>query len=115
MTDNNQWDYSVDVLVVGSGNGAMTSALCCYEMGAKDVLVVEKADKYGGTSSVSGGGVWIPNNRYALEAGAQDSFDEAKAYLMATIPEGDVPEEMIDTYLINAPKMVDFLHDRTPH
>ena len=113
MSDNNQWDYSVDVLVVGSGNGAMTSALCCYEMGAKDVLVVEKADKYGGTSSVSGGGVWIPSNRYAKEAGAQDSFEEAKAYLMGTIPEGDVPEEMIDAYLTNGPKMVDFLHERT--
>ena len=33
-------DVSVDVLVVGSGNGALTAALCAYEMGAKDVLVV---------------------------------------------------------------------------
>ena len=29
-------DVSVDVLVVGSGNGALTAALCAYEMGAKD-------------------------------------------------------------------------------
>lgn len=112
-TDNQQWDYSTDVLVVGSGNGAMTAALCCYEMGTSDVLVVEKADQFGGTSAISGGGVWVPNNRYAKAAGAEDSKEDAKAYLMATIPEGDVPEEMIDCYVENSPKMVDFLHERT--
>jgi 3-oxosteroid 1-dehydrogenase len=111
--EQSQWDHHVDVLVVGSGNGALTSALCCYEMGTKDVLVVEKAEKYGGTSSMSGGGLWIPGNRYAKAAGAQDSFEEAKEYLQHTIPDGDVPEEMIDTYLRNGPKMIDFLHERT--
>lgn len=110
---DDNWDYSVDVLVVGSGLGAMTSALCCYEMGAKDVLVIEKADKYGGTSAVSGGGVWVPNNRYAVAAGADDSYEDAKTYLKGTIPAEDVPEEMIDSYLVNAPKMIDFMHDRT--
>lgn len=108
-----KWDYTVDVLVVGSGNGAMTSALCCYEMGAKDVLTVEKAEKYGGTSSVSGGGVWIPCNRYAMAAGADDSYEDAKAYLSHTIPADDVPEEMIEAYLRNGPKMIDFMHERT--
>jgi 3-oxosteroid 1-dehydrogenase len=52
-----------------------------------DVLVVEKSDLYGGTSATSGGGVWIPCNRYALAAGAHDSFDEAHEYLRGTIPE----------------------------
>ena len=107
------WDQSVDVLVVGSGNGAMTAALCCYEMGAKEVLLVEKADKYGGTSAVSGGGVWIPCNRYAMEAGADDSIDEAREYLQRTTPVDKVPEEMFNAYLVNGPKMVNFLHDRT--
>ena len=36
------WDHSVDVVVVGSGNGALTNALCNFEMGTKDVLLVEK-------------------------------------------------------------------------
>ena len=72
------WDYSYDVVVVGSGNGGLTAALCCYEMGCRDVLVIEKSDLYGGTSSISGGGVWIPGNRYARAAGADDSFDKAR-------------------------------------
>jgi len=106
-------DFPVDVLVVGSGNGALTAALCAYELGVRDVLVVEKSDRYGGTSATSGGGVWIPCNRYAREAGAQDSLDEAREYLQGTIPPGAVPPEMIDTYLREGPRMIDFLHERT--
>lgn len=111
--ENNTWDHSVDVLVVGSGNGGMTAALCCYEMGLSDVLMVEKGSKYGGTSSLSGGGVWIPNNRYAKAAGAQDSFADAQEYLKHTLPEGVVAQDMVDTYLREGPKMIDFLHQRT--
>ena len=58
-------ELTVDVLVVGSGNGGLTAALCAYELGLKDVLVVEKSELYGGTSATSGGGVWMPCNRYA--------------------------------------------------
>ncbi|MFT5605300.1 MAG: 3-oxosteroid 1-dehydrogenase, partial [Paracoccaceae bacterium] len=113
MTTEQNWDHSVDVLVIGSGNGGLTAALSCYEMGSKDVLIIEKSDLVGGTSAASGGGVWIPNNRYAKAAGVQDSFEDAKTYLMNTIPEGDVPEDMVDAYLQNGPKMVDFMHERT--
>lgn len=113
MSDQNGWDHSVDVLVVGSGNGGLTAALCCHEMGDPDVLVIEKADKYGGTSATSGGGVWVPCNRYAKAAGADDSIEEAREYLRHTIPAGQVPDEMIDAYVEHAPKMIDFLHERT--
>src|SRR5882724_6053192 len=106
-------DVFVDMLVVGSGNGGLTAALCAYELGVKDVLVIEKSDQYGGTSATSGGCVWIPCNRYALESGAQDSFDAARAYLQQTTPSGAVPADMQDTYLREAPKMIDFLHERT--
>src|ERR1700733_11615559 len=106
-------DVVVDVLVVGSGNGALTAALCAYELGVRDVLVVEKSEKYGGTSATSGGGVWIPCNRYARAAGAQDSFEEAREYLQRTIPPDAVPLEMLDTYLREGPKMIGFLHERT--
>ncbi len=113
MSEVVKWDYSVDVLVVGSGNGALTAALCSYEMGVRDVLVIEKDGRYGGTSAVSGGGVWVPNNRYARAAGAQDSRDEALTYLRHTIPEKDVPAEMLECYVEQSPRMVDFLHERT--
>ena len=113
MSSEQQWDYSFDVVVVGSGNGGQTAALCSYEMGTKDVLVIEKSNLYGGTSSISGGGVWIPGNRYAKAAGAEDSFEKAKTYLRQLISEEEVPEYQLDAFLENGPKMVDFLHERT--
>ncbi len=122
-----KFDHTVDVLIIGSGNGAMTAAICVADMSResskelskgvsskdseKNILIVEKADKVGGTSGLSGGGIWVPNNRYAKAAGAEDSFAEAKEYLRQTIPDGSVPEKMIDTYLINAPKVIDYLHE----
>jgi len=113
MSTEQQWDYSFDVVVVGSGNGGQTAALCSYEMGTKDVLVIEKSNLFGGTSSISGGGVWIPGNRYAKAAGAEDSAEKAKTYLRQLITEEEVPEYQLDAFLENGPKMVDFLHERT--
>ena len=107
------WDREVDVLVVGTGNGGLTAAVCNWEMGTKDVLIIEKQDKVGGTSATSGGGIWVPNSHYAKEAGAEDNLQDAKAYLMNTLFGEDVPEEMIDIYLEKAPEMLKFLHDRT--
>jgi 3-oxosteroid 1-dehydrogenase len=106
-------EKTVDLLVVGSGNGGLTAAVCAYEFGVKDVLVVEKSNLYGGTSATSGGGIWIPCNRYAREAGADDSLDAAREYLRATVPQGMVPPELIETYVREGPKMLDFMHERT--
>lgn len=112
------WDKEVDVLVVGSGNGALTAAITAHDTAKANVLVVEKSDKFGGTSALSGGGVWIPNNRYAQEHTKKehtknDSFDEAFTYLKNTIPPELIREDMIEAYLKNGPEMVDFLHDNT--
>lgn len=112
MADDNQ-DESVDVLVIGSGNGALTTALCNQLMSAGDVLIVEKAEKIGGTSAMSGGGIWIPGNHYAKQAGAEDSFEEAQEYLRHTLEGEDIPPELIETYLVNAPKMLQYMHDHT--
>jgi len=106
-------DHEVDLLVVGSGNGGLTAALCAYEFGVKDVLIVEKSEKFGGTSATSGGVVWAPCNRYARKAGVTDSFEAARAFLRQTIPAGLVPSELLDTYVHEASRMIDFLHERT--
>ena len=106
-------ELSVDALVVGSGNGALTAALCAYELGVRDVLVVEKSPLYGGTSATSGGGIWIPCSRYARAAGAADSYEEALEYVRGSTPSGAVPPELQETYLREGPRMLDFLHERT--
>ena len=95
------WDHEVDLLVVGSGNGAMTGAICSHDMGVRSILMIEKGSRFGGTSALSGGGVWAPGNRYARQADAQDSYEEALEYLEHTIPSDQVPRPMLTTYLQN--------------
>ena len=70
------WDKQVDFLVVGSGAGGLISALVAAENGAS-VLVVEKENRWGGTSATSGAGIWIPNSDLARAAGFEDDTEEA--------------------------------------
>lgn len=114
MTNNhNQFDKTVDVLVVGSGCGGLTAALTANISNGSKVLVIEKSNLIGGTSATSGGVIWIPNNHHAKRAGAIDSAKDAKDYLKATIPADEFNEPMIDSYLENGPKMVKFMEDHT--
>ena len=98
------WDQEFDVVVVGSGAGGMTAALCSQAAGLSAV-VVEKSDRYGGTSAVSGGGIWIPCNDQMAGAGISDSYDEALRYLQH-LTGGEVPQSRLEAYLRKAPEMV---------
>ena len=100
-----------DVIVVGSGAGAMSAAVVAADQGLS-VLVVEKSDKYGGTSAISGGGIWIPNNHYFAEKGGKDSYDKAFTYLKAST-DGKVDEERLRAYLEYAPRMIHYLETRS--
>ena len=93
-----------DILVVGSGAGGMLSALRARDLGF-DVMLIEKADRYGGTSAVSGGGIWIPNNP-AIQS--VDSPEQALCYLRACT-KGKVPEDKLRAYVDEAPKMLQYL------
>lgn len=101
---SSNWDQEFDVIVVGSGAGGMTAALCAAGEGLSAV-VLEKADVYGGTSAVSGGGIWIPCNDDIPKNGGRDSYEEALGYVKL-LTEGEVPEARIEAYLKNAPEMV---------
>ena len=105
-------DHEYDVIVVGSGNGALTSAICSHDGGAK-VLVIEKSNQFGGTSATSGGGVWIPNNRYAKAENVDDSVEDARNYIQSVSPEGKINNDLIETYIEQGPIMVDYLHENS--
>lgn len=88
-----RFDYDCDVLVVGSGAGALTAGLRAQSQSLK-ALLVEKSSKLGGTSSYSGGAAWVPNNPLSVAAGLQDSTEKALSYMEAVIPEkGPVSSE----------------------
>lgn len=104
MTAQVQSQSSYDVIVVGSGAGAMTSALFAADQGLS-VLIVEKSNQYGGTSAISGGGIWIPNNHYFKAKGGHDSPELSLQYLKAATGEhGD--EARLQAYLDNAAPMI---------
>jgi 3-oxosteroid 1-dehydrogenase len=105
------WDLSVDLLVVGSGAGAMVAGLAAYDRGA-DVLLIEKSDQYGGSSAMSGGGLWIPNTHLMADVGIADDPDAALEYLQATTG-GVVPADRLRAYIDAAPEMVRYLCDHT--
>ena len=106
-----RWDHTVDWLIVGSGAGAMTSAIVAHDLGAT-TLLLEKAPVYGGSSAMSGGGLWIPNNHLMEGVGITDSYDDALAYLKA-VTGGVVPEKRLLAYLDHSPAMAKYLCEKT--
>jgi succinate dehydrogenase/fumarate reductase flavoprotein subunit len=71
-----------DVVIVGSGAGGLTAAIVASRLGLK-ALVLEKTGLFGGTTAVSGGGLWIPNNHHMASLRLTDSMDRATDYLRA--------------------------------
>ena len=102
---------STDVVVVGSGGAALTAALAARSTGA-EVVVLEKSGLVGGTTAMSGGLLWIPNNRHMRLEGRDDSFDEAFRYIHR-LAGGRRTDEDVRTVLEAGPGMVGFLEEST--
>ncbi|MDN0077456.1 FAD-dependent oxidoreductase [Crenobacter sp. SG2303] len=102
---------SYDVVVVGSGAGALASAIAAHAQGLS-VLVVEKSDRYGGTSAVSGGGVWIPCNHQIAALGGEDNRADALTYLKSST-RGMVAEAKLEAYVDNAASMLRWFEEHT--
>ena len=101
------WDHEVDFLVVGSGGGGMAAALTAHDEGMS-TLIVEKARKYGGSTGISGGGIWIPNNPTLRAAGHDDSRESIRRYL-DVLTEGKVPAARLDAYVDHGPAAMELL------
>ncbi|KAF7962548.1 hypothetical protein AWV80_20480 [Cupriavidus sp. UYMU48A] len=99
-----------DVVVVGSGAGGMLTACRAADRGLS-VVVLEKSSQYGGTSAVSGGGIWIPLNHHIAPAGAKDDYATALEYLLACTGEHGDPQRL-RAYLDHAPRMLQYLEQQ---
>ncbi len=108
-TDN--FDHSVDLLVVGTGAGAMTAAIRANDLGG-DVLLIEKTEFYGGSSAMSGGSLWVPCNHLMKKDGiVEDTPEEALEYLKI-ITRGRVDEEKLRTYIEQSSIMLEYLDEK---
>ncbi len=65
------FDVEADVVVVGSGAAGATAAVFAAEAGSQ-VVLLEKALLFGGTTAKSGGVYWIPNNSFVREKGIEE-------------------------------------------
>lgn len=105
----------VDVLVVGTGASGLTAAVTARKAGL-DVMVVEKADKFGGTTAFSGGVLWIPGNRHSTgvqqATGVSDSIEQARQYLIEECG-NYIERDRVEAYLATGPEMVDFIEKET--
>jgi 3-oxosteroid 1-dehydrogenase len=107
------WDSTVDVVIVGSGGGGIVAALAAADAGAS-ALVLEKQALVGGSTCMSGGIVWVPNNPVMRAAGVPDSYEDALLHFEAVV--GDVgpcsSSERREAFLSAGTEMVTFLQER---
>ncbi|GGF42854.1 hypothetical protein GCM10011611_56580 [Aliidongia dinghuensis] len=104
-------ETAVDVLVVGSGAAGMAAALTASIEGLS-VLLVEKTDRIGGSTAISGGGIWIPNNDKTDASGHPDSLAEAKTYLDRIVGNWS-SDEMKLAFLEQGPAALAYLERHT--
>ncbi|NLT30979.1 MAG: 3-ketosteroid-delta-1-dehydrogenase [Propionibacterium sp.] len=104
-------DTTVDLLVIGGGTG-MAAVLAGHEAGLK-TLLVEKTDKLGGSTALSGGAFWVPGNAVLAEAGAADTTERIRTYLKAVV-DGSAPAERSEAFVKHGPAAVDMLRRTTP-
>jgi len=103
--------YACDVLVVGSGASGMSTAITAAYQGLK-VLVVEKEPLFGGTTARSGGWLWIPGTRLAIEQGIREPSGAARAYVEHEAGT-HFDAGRVDAFLENGPRAIDFFTGKT--
>lgn len=101
------WSDEFDLVVVGSGGGGMAAALAAADAGLS-VVVVEKGEKFGGSTSISGGGIWVPNNPTLRRLGHDDSRESILTYLTA-LTEGKVPSARLEAYVDQGPAAMELI------
>lgn len=109
MSGGISWDEVFDVVVVGSGMAGVATALAAREIGLRPILV-EKADKLGGGTSFSMGGIWIGNNHLAQSAGYKDCHDDVLAYLRFVAAD-EADDARLVAYAERGPEALKFFED----
>lgn len=106
-----EWDAEFDVVVVGSGAAGMSAGIFAALKGL-DAVVLEKTAQWGGTTAMSGGVAWIPNNDQFGEVKLEDSESEAHSYLKEVVGELANPKRL-EAFVKNAPKMLALLRSNS--
>jgi succinate dehydrogenase/fumarate reductase flavoprotein subunit len=100
-----------DVLVVGSGAGGLATAVAAQARGLK-VILAEKDKWVGGTTALSGGFMWVPNNPISKADGIKDNIEDARTYLRHEAG-NHFNAENVEAFLQEGPEAIDFFQNKT--
>jgi len=100
-----------DVLVIGAGAGGLSTAITASH-GGLDVVVVEKAACFGGTTAFSGGVLWIPLSATARKTGVKDSREAVMRFMKAETG-AHYDAQAVEAFVDRGPEMVDFFERET--
>lgn len=103
-TDSIKWDKEADVVVIGYGGAGVSAAISASDAGA-NVLVIEKNEKGGGSTCVSGGGFIV-----------SDDTDACNKYVQAILDDSLTVEDpaVVKTYTDATGTIVDYLGEILP-
>jgi 3-oxosteroid 1-dehydrogenase len=106
-------DESFDFVIVGSGGGGLVAGLVAAEMGLKPVII-EKQSVVGGSTAMSGGIIWIPDNPLMKAEGIADSFDEGLRYFESVVGPPDAGSSLArrQAFLREGPEMIGFIQGK---
>jgi 3-oxosteroid 1-dehydrogenase len=104
------WDETFDFVIAGSGGGGLVAALAAAEAGLKPVIV-EKQQFVGGSTAMSGGVIWMPDNPLMRAEGVPDSYADGLAYLEAVVGPPDDGSSLArrEAFLTEGPRMLSFI------
>src|SRR5208337_307514 len=110
MTDHLSLQPQYDLVIIGSGGASMCAALVAKSLGRSPVIL-EKQAVIGGSTALSGGIMWVPNNPLLAGAGVHDSFQKGLEYLRNAVTYAGPATtlERTSAFLQAAPKMISFL------
>lgn len=105
------FELETDVVVMGTGAGGLLAALTAKELGAR-VVLLEKMGTVGGTTAVSGGVIWVPNNHHEIAAGLTEDRDVLVEYVLRCADER-AERVMVERYIDKGPEMVRYVEEHT--
>ena len=104
------WDQSADIVIIGSGGGGLVAAMAAIDRGLTPI-VLEKQPLLGGSTAMSGGVIWMPNNPLMGAGGVADSHADGMAYLDDVVGDGGPGSsfERREAFLTAGSEMITFL------
>jgi fumarate reductase flavoprotein subunit len=110
--DDINWDESTDIVIMGGGGAGLVAAIVALEAGA-EVMVLEKADKLGGTTALSGGQVQASGTSFQQSlAMVSDDTPQRHAEYWMQASEGVADRELVELLASEAPNSIQFMVDQ---